>query len=157
MRTRPSRHSSRRIGAAASLAALLVLGGCGDGDSETTDSDPPEQATTSTQDSGGADEASNEVPALCTLLSADEFESVAGAPSAGEPVATPATGAARGMCTWSAEAGFPMVMIGAYNASDREATLEMVDAEPVDGLEAEADWAAETGVLMVVEIVLANL
>lgn len=42
-------------------------------------------------------------------------------------------------------------MIGADNASDREATLEMVDAEPVDGLEAEADWAAETGVLMVVE------
>lgn len=152
MRTRPARHGVVRFGAALSLAALLVLGGCGDGGTETTtDSDTPEQTTTSDEDAGGADEASSEVPDLCTLLSAEDFESVAGAPSAGEPEATPATGAARGMCTWSAETGFPMVMVGAYNASDREATLEMVDAEPVEGLATEADWAAETGVLMVVE------
>ena len=151
MRTGSSRHSLGRLGAAASLAALLVLGGCGgDGDETATESDPPEQ-TTSSAEAPAADETTSEVPELCTLLGGDDFESVMGSPPGGEPESTPATGAVRGSCTWSAEAGFPMLMVGAYNATDREATLEMIDSEPVDGLGTEADWAEATGLLIVVD------
>ena len=151
MRTRSSRHSLGRLGAAASLAVLLVLGGCGDGgDEAATDSDPPEQ-TTSSAATEEPDETTSEVPDLCALLSGDDFESVTGAPSAGEPESTPDTGALRGTCTWSAEAGFPMLMIGAYNLADREATLEMVDSEPVDGLGTEADWSDSTGLMIVLD------
>lgn len=42
-------------------------------------------------------------------------------------------------------------MIAAYNESDREATLSMVDAEPVDDLGTEAYWDETVGLVIPLE------
>lgn len=150
MRSTQPRHPTGRIAAAVALALALVLSGCGgDGEQESADSDATSQPAAPAESE--AQPSAVDVPDLCTLVTAADFESVLGARPGGEPESTPATGAIRGVCTWSAEVGFPMLMISAYDAADREATLEMVDSEPVDGLGAEADWADQTGLLIVVE------
>lgn len=71
--------------------------------------------------------------------------------TAGESKSEEGVGAIRGSCTISAEAGFPLAMVAAYDESDREATLGMVDAEPVDGLGGEAHWDDSIGVVVPVD------
>jgi hypothetical protein len=153
MRTRPHRGAGRAV--ATTLTAVLVLAGCGGGSDEASDSGTPEQTTSSaaasesTSDAGT--EAGGEVPELCSLVTAEDFRTVLGEPTVGDPESTPATGAMRGMCTWTGEVGFPALLVSAYDAADRETTLEMVDATPVEGLGAEAHWADSTGLLIAVE------
>jgi hypothetical protein len=140
----------RRLVALA-LAAVLALAACGGGADEPTDTTQVPEGTTSATEPAPSDEAAaTEVPDLCTLFTAEDFEAVtgekAGAPEAQEPL-----GAIRGVCTLSAEAGFPLVMIAAYNEADRETTLSMVDAEPVDDLGVEADWGDAVGLVIPLE------
>lgn len=92
----------------------------------------------------------SEVPDLCNLFTAEDFEALTGE-TAGEPGSEDAVGAIRGTCTISAEAGFPLVIIAAYNESDREAALSMVDAEPVDDLGTEAYWDETVGLVIPLE------
>lgn len=145
----------RRFAAVVTLAAVLALGGCGGDGNEPSGTSSPEsseQTAAPTEDGGGSTEGvGNGDPDLCALFSAEDFETVLGEPAAGQPEEQAATGPLRGMCTYTAEESFSMVMIGAYNASDREQTLEMVESESVDGLGAEADWSPQTGLLIVVE------
>jgi len=56
-----------------------------------------------------------------------------------------------GSCTTSAEVGFPLVMVAAYDEDDREATLVMVDAEPVGELGVPADYDETVGLLIPLE------
>ncbi|MFA6300188.1 MAG: hypothetical protein WC642_13540 [Nocardioides sp.] len=140
----------RRLGAL-SLTAVLVLGACGGGDDEPTDTASAPEDTTSATDTGPADEAvDTEVPDLCGLFTAEDFEAVIGEP-AGPPETQEPLGAIRGTCSMSAEAGFPMVMVAAYDEADREATLAMVDAEPADDLGVEAYWDDTMGLVIPME------
>lgn len=143
------------IGAAAVLAAVLALGGCGgdggDGGDGGAGTATEQSATPTEEPSGSSSAQAGEAPDLCELFTADDFRTLTGKPAGGPPEEGMVVGAARGGCTYSAEAGFPMVMISAYDAGDREATLSMVDSEPVAGVGAEADWADETGLLVVVD------
>ena len=143
-----------RIGAAVALASALVLVGCSSGGHDEATDDGTEQVdetttTTATDDAGG-EATGGDPPDLCSLFTAEDFEAVTGQP-ADEPDVMAPTGAIRGSCTYSTPTGFPMVMIGAYNASDRERTLELTESEPVEGLGAEADWADSAGLLVVVD------
>ena len=136
-----------RLGAVA-VTATLVLGACGGDTDEPTDAAPPVDETPSATETAPADAAlDTEVPDLCGLFTAEDFEAVTGE-QAGASEAQEPTGAIRGVCTLSAEAGFPMVMIGAYNEVDRETTLSMVDAEPVDELGRVAHWNDTMGLLI---------
>ena len=45
----------------------------------------------------------------------------------------------------------PLVVIGAYNESDREATMSMFGAEPVDDLGIDAYWNDTIGLLIPLE------
>lgn len=127
-------HVPGRLGILA-LAAALVLGACGDGNDE------PSSSTRAAEESTSASEPvlDTEVPDLCGLFTMEDFATVTGE-KAGTPESQEAMGAIRGSCTMSAEAGFPLILIAAYNEADREATLSMVDAEPVDDLGVEAYW-----------------
>lgn len=136
---------------ALALTAVLVLGACGGEADEPTDTAPAPEETTSATDTAPADEAlDTEVPDLCGLFTAEDFETVTGetadTPETQEPI-----GAIRGSCTLSAETGFPGVMIAAYNEADREATLSMVDAEPVDDLGVAAHWDDTLGLVIPLE------
>ena len=138
-----------RLGALA-LTAVLVLGACG-GDGEPTDTAPAPEATTSAADPGPADEAlDTDVPDLCDLFTAEDFEAVIGEP-AGTPETQEPIGAIRGTCSMSAEAGFPMVMIAAYDEADRETTLSRVEAEPIADLGVEAYWDDTMGLVIPME------
>lgn len=75
-----------------------------------------------------------------------------GEAAGGPPEEGLVAGAMRGGCTYSGEAGSPMVMISAYDAKDREATLAMVDSEPGDGAGFDQEASVEAA-----KIVLDNL
>ncbi|MCB0963996.1 MAG: hypothetical protein KDA98_11965 [Acidimicrobiales bacterium] len=138
--------------AAIAVVAVLALAGC------SSDSDSSGETTTSAteteesvdQTTEATEALDTEVPDLCTLFTADDFEAVTGEP-AGAPESEAGMGAARGSCTINAEAGFPLVMLAAYNESDREATLSMVDAEQVDDLGREAYWDGTVGLVIPLE------
>ncbi len=147
MNTKRNRAGLERFGAVA-LATVLVLGACGGDADETAGADPTAEQTTSAEGQSG--EVSTDVPDLCELLTTDAFEAVTGE-KADTPEAQEPMGGIRGSCTISAETGFPFVMIAAYNERDREATLSMVDSEPVDGLGAEADWDDTAGLLIALD------
>jgi hypothetical protein len=134
---------------AVALAAVLVLAGCGDGSEGTDETAPPAAETEQTQvpDTKVSD---NEVPDLCSLFTTEDFQAVTGV-TAGEPEAEAGVGAIRGTCTINAETGFPLVLLGAYNESDREATLAMVEAEAVDDLGMEAYWDDTLGLVVPLE------
>lgn len=152
MDVRQALRVTRRIGAAGALASALVLVGCSSGgDDEATDdgTEQVDETTTTATDAGGG-ATGGDPPDLCSLFTAEDFEAVTGE-TAGEPEVMAPTGAIRGTCTYGAEAGFPMVMIGAYNATDRERTLDMTESESVDGLGTEADWSDAAGLLLVVD------
>jgi hypothetical protein len=132
------------------VAAILILVGCGN-DAERADETVPSTTTASDETQATTTEAlDSEVPDLCTLFTAEDFEALTGE-TPGEPTSDPGVGAIRGTCTISAEAGFPLVMIAAYNESDREATLAMVDAQPVDDLGTEAYWDDTVGLVVPLE------
>lgn len=136
--------------AAVAFGAVLILASCGT-DSESTDETVP--ATSAASDDtkvDGSEPLDSEVPDLCSLFTAEDFEALTGE-KAGEPVADDGVGAIRGTCTISAERGFPLVMIGAYNESDREATLSLVEAEAVDDLSTEAYWDETVGLVIPLE------
>ncbi|MDO9495070.1 MAG: hypothetical protein Q7J48_05160 [Nocardioides sp.] len=139
-----------RLGALA-LTAVLVLGACGGEADEPTDTAPDPEETTSATGPAPADEAlDTEVPDLCGLFTAEDFETVTGE-TAGTPETQEPLGAIRGTCSMSAEVGFPVVMVAAYDEADREATLAMVDAEPVDDLGVEAYWDDTVGLVIPLE------
>lgn len=138
-----ARRSAPRLVA---IALALILTGCGDDNAEQTEAPATSAGATETT----ADTAATldtEVPDLCTLFTAEDFEAVTGE-TAGAPESEPDTGAIRGTCTISAEAGFPLVMLAAYNESDRETTLSMVDADPVEDLGREAYWDDTLGLVI---------
>jgi len=122
--------------AAVVLAAVMALSGCG-GDTESADetvapaSETPEQS----------EALDTDVPDLCSLFTPEDFQALTGE-KAGEPEVDEAMGALRGTCTTSAETGLPLVLIAAYNESDRQSTLDMVDAEPEEG----KDWYLQVAV-----------
>jgi hypothetical protein len=134
------------------LAAALVLTGCGGGSESAEETAPPASETTEPlgTEVETTEALDTEVPDLCTLFTAEDFESVTDE-TAGEPESDDGMGAIRGTCTISAEAGFPMVLIGAYNESDRDATMAMVDAESVDDLGTEAYWDDTVGLMVPLE------
>lgn len=139
-----------RLGTLA-LSAVLVLGACGGDTDEPAETAPPPEETSSATDTEPADAAlDTEVPDLCALFTAEDFETLTGE-TAAEPEAEEATGAIRGTCTTSAETGFPMVMVAAYDEVDRETTLSMVEAEPVDDLGREAHWDDTIGLVIPIE------
>lgn len=135
------------------VAALLVLAGCGtdDGDAATDTTVPASETTAVDAPSDGAVDdgpaLGSEVPDLCSLFTAEDFASVtgevAGPAEPGEPV-----GAIRGTCTIGAESGFPLVMVAAYDEVDRESTIELTEAEPVDDLGQPAHWDTTIGLLI---------
>lgn len=131
------------------LAAGLfaVLRDSGGDTAEAPTADSQETATTGASSDTALD---TKVPDLCTLFTAEDFQTVTGE-KAGESVSDPGTGAIRGTCTTSAEAGFPLVFLAAYNESDREATLSMVEAQPVDDLGREAYWDDTLGLVIPLE------
>jgi hypothetical protein len=134
---------------AMAVAAVLVLASCGD-DAEPT-AEPATETTTASEETTEAPGAlDTEVPDLCGLLTAEDFDAVTGE-AADEFDADAATGVIRGTCLISSAAGFPAVFLGAYNESDREATLAMVDSEPVDDLGTEAYWDDTLGVVVPLE------
>ena len=142
--------NTRTLGrlAALALALVLALGACGGDAGEPTGAAPDPEETTSATGTAPPDETLDiEVPDLCSLFTVEDFETVTGAAS-GEPEAQEPIGAIRGTCTISAETGFPLVMLGAYNEADREATLSMVEAEPVDDLGVEALWDDTLGLVV---------
>ncbi len=150
----------RTLGMCTAALLVAVLVGCGgdSGDGESSVGSQPTQPTQPTQPATSQEpteepsgSAAGEAPDFCEVFTADDFASVTGSPAGGPPEQGLVAGAARGGCTYSGEAGFPMIMISAYDAGDREATLSMVDSEPVEGLDVEADWADETGLLVVVD------
>ena len=128
--------------AAVVLAAVMALSGCG-GDTESADetvapaSETPEQSEAHDTD----------VPDLCSLFTPEDFQALTGE-KGGEPEVDEAMGALRGTCTTSAETGLPLVLIAAYNESDRQSTLDMVDAEPVDDLGTGAYWNDTLGLVI---------
>ncbi|MDP2774661.1 MAG: hypothetical protein Q8O61_14000 [Nocardioides sp.] len=139
-----------RLGALA-LTAVLVIGACGGDDGEPNDSAPVREATTSAAEPGPADEAlDGDVPDLCDLFTTEDFEAVFGEPAAPPETQEP-IGAIRGTCTTYAEAGFPMVMLAAYDEADRETTLSMVEAEPIDDLGVAAHWDDTMGLAIPME------
>lgn len=142
------RTSSRTT--ALAVTALLLAGGCGGGTDEPSGSPPAPAETTSTAQSSPVEALDTAVPDLCTLFTAADFESVLGEPAA-EPEGQGATGAIRGTCTITAETGFPLVILGAYDEADRETTLSMVEAEPVDDLGVEAYWDDTIGLVVPLE------
>jgi hypothetical protein len=131
--------------AAIALAAVLTLTGCGDDAERTGETVAPADETPEKTEA-----LDTQVPDLCSLFTAKDFQAVTGE-TAGEPVADEATGAIRGTCTINAEAGFPLVVLAAYNESDRETTLSMVEAEPVDDLGTEAYWDDAIGLVIPLE------
>ena len=150
MKTSPTRLTLPRI-AGVAIAALLTLTGCGDGGESTDESESTEETVAPAADTPEtAETLDTEVPDLCSLFTTEDFQTVTGEP-AGEPESGEAMGAIRGTCTISAEAGFPMVMLAAYNESDREATMSMVEAEPVDDLDTEAYWDDTLGLVIPLE------
>ena len=142
--------NTRTLGrlAVLALAATLALGACGGDADEPTEAAPAPEETTSATDTAPADEGlDTEVPDFCALFTVEDFETLTGA-TAGEPEAQEPIGAIRGTCTIAAETGFPLVMIAAYNEADREATLSMVEASPVDDLGVEALWDDTLGLVI---------
>lgn len=143
--------------AAVAVSALLLAGGCSDGDDDASDATSTDETTTTEAATSGPDAApeeaevlDREVPDLCTLFTVEDFQAVTGE-VAGAPESQPEVGAIRGSCSTSAEAGFPLVMVAAYNESDREATLSMVEAESVDDLGQEAYWDDTVGLVIPLE------
>ena len=112
--------------AAVVLAAVMALSGCG-GDNESADetvapaSETPEQS----------EALDTDVPDLCSLFTPEDFQALTGE-KAGEPEVDEAMGALRGTCTTSAETGLPLVLIAAYNESDRQSTLDTVSYTHLD-------------------------
>lgn len=154
MRSRGAGRGVARIVTAIVVVGVLGLAGCGGDDSSSSDQATPSEATSQPSEDGTTDTAEDidsADPDLCSLFTAEDFETVTGEPAGGTPDMGQVMGPMRGSCTYNAAAGFPMVMVSAYNAGDRETTLEMVDAEPVDGLGVEAHWAPETGLLISVD------
>jgi hypothetical protein len=143
----------RRL-AAVAVAAVLVLAGCSSGgDDESSEGPEPTTETTAPAEGAGDDGAAaldSEVPDLCTLFTAEDFLALTGEVAAA-PESDAGVGAIRGTCTINAEAGFPLVLLGAYDESDREATLAMVDAEPVDALGVDAQWDDTVGLVVPLE------
>jgi hypothetical protein len=131
--------------AAVAFAAVVILAGCGGGSGGTDETVAPAAETTEQ-----AQVPDTEVPDLCSLFTAEDFQAVTGE-TAGEPVAEEGIGAIRGTCAINAEAGFPLVLLGAYNESDREATLALVEAEEVDDLGTEAYWDDTLGLVIPLE------
>lgn len=132
--------------AAVALAAVLALSGCG-GDTESADDTV---AATTSETPEQTEALDTDVPDLCSLFTPEDFQALTGE-KAGEPEADEAMGALRGTCTTSAETGFPLVLIAAYNESDRQSTLDMVDAEPVDDLGTAAYWNDSLGLAIPLE------
>lgn len=130
---------------AMALAAVLTLTGCGD------DAEPSAETVVPADETPEEFEAlDTQVPDLCSLFTAEDFQAVTGE-TVGEPEAGDATGAIRGTCAISAETGFPLVLLAAYDESDREATLSLVEAEPVDDLGTEAYWDDTLGLVIPLE------
>lgn len=127
------------------LGAALTLTGCGDDAERTVETTAPADETPEETEA-----LDTQVPDLCSLFTVEDFQAVTGE-TAGEPQADEGTGAIRGTCTISAETGFPLVMLAAYNESDRETTLPMVEAEPVDDLDTEASWDDTLGLVIPLE------
>ena len=134
--------------AAVALAAVLTLSGCGGGGDTSDETVAP--AAETTEQTEQTEVTDTQVPDLCSLFTAEDFQAVTGE-TAGEPKAEEGIGAIRGTCTINAEAGFPLVLLGAYNESDREATLAMVEAEAVDDLGTEAYWDDTLGLVLPLE------
>ncbi len=148
-----SRTGRTRVAAAAvALAAALALGACGgdDGEDPGAGGDPGGSAPATQEPSTEPPALDSEVPDLCTLFTGEDFETLTGE-TAGEPEVGEPMGVIRGTCTTSAEMGFPLVMVAAYDEKDREATLAMVDAEPVDELGVPADYDDTVGLLIPLE------
>ncbi|MBK9297176.1 MAG: hypothetical protein IPN02_10165 [Candidatus Microthrix sp.] len=70
------------------------------------------------------------MPDLCSLFTPEDFQALTGE-KAGEPEVDEAMGALAAPAP-PAPKRLPPVLIAAYNESDRQSTLDMVDAEPVD-------------------------
>lgn len=150
------RRSRPSIARAVVVAALLVLAGCGgdDGDGASDATSPVTETPATDAPAGDVAEGEgaldSEVPDLCTLFTAEDFEAVTGEP-AGAPAADEPVGAIRGACTVSAEAGFPLAMVAAYDESARESTIELAEAEPIDDLGQPAHWDDTTGLLVPID------
>jgi hypothetical protein len=144
--TAPDVHRTAGRLAACLLAAALILSACGD-DAEQAETPVTTAAETTEATSAPAETLDTQVPDLCTLFTAEDFQTVTGE-TAGVPESDAGTGAIRGTCTISAASGFPLVMIAAYNESDRETTLSMVEAEPVEDLDIEAYWDDTLGLVI---------
>lgn len=148
-------------GTTLALVAVVLLGGCGsDGDDEASDSASPEPTeqttepseTTESEESTPTDEASPaDAQALCALFTADDFETVTGEKAGGEPSTQTGVGATQGSCTYSSAAGFPMVMIGAYDAVGFDSTVQGLQGEPVDSLDGDAYWTDSAGIIVGLE------
>lgn len=143
--------------AAVAVGVLLLAGGCSDGDDDASDATGSDETTTTEAATSGTEAAPEEaqvldsdVPDLCTLFTVEDFQAVTGE-VAGTPESQAEVGAIRGSCSTSAEAGFPLVMVAAYDESDREATLSMVEAESVDDLGQEAYWDDTVGLVVPLE------
>ena len=144
--TTPAVHGTAGRLAACLIAAALILSACGD-DADQAET-PVTTATEITEaTSAPATTLDSQVPDLCSLFTAEDFQTVTGE-TAGVPESEAGMGAIRGTCTISAAAGFPLVLIAAYNESDREATLSMVEAEPVEDLDTEAYWDDTLGLVI---------
>ena len=150
-----SRHVGYRSGrlavelASVALAVTLAVTACS-GSGGSSESPERTEGSTASTTAVQATDLDTEVPDLCTLFTAEDFQAVTGE-TAGEPESEAATGAVRGSCTISAESGFPLVMLAAYNESDRAATLDMVEAEKVDDLGREAYWDSSIGLVIPLE------
>lgn len=148
-----SRTGRTRVAATTvTLVAALALGACGgdDGDDPGAAGDRSSSAPTSQEPSSPAPALDSEVPDLCTLFTVEDFEALTGE-TAAEPEVTEPVGAIRGSCATNAETGFPLVMVAAYDEKDRETTLGMVDAEPVEELGVPADYDETVGLMIPLE------
>ena len=143
-------------GTTLALISVLVLGGCGSDEkpsdetqteqTEQTESDQPSESTEPTEDTG-----TDGPPDLCALFSAADFETVTGEQAAGEPDTQSSVGVIQSSCTYSTAGGFPMVMIGAYDASGFELTVQTLEGQPVDSLDGDAYWTQGAGIVVGLE------
>ena len=147
-------------GTTLALISVLVLGGCGS-DEKSSDETTPEQTeqTEQTQEPSESteptepteDSETDGTPDLCALFSAADFETVTGEQAGGEPDTQSSVGVIQSSCTYSTTGGFPMVMIGAYDASGFDLTVQTLEGQPVDSLDGDAYWTEAAGIVVALE------